>query len=80
MSEVSFSKTIQLIHKEIQGKLNNTNSIINNYIASDIPIIPKLGQYFFKKRVSKTKMVNNIKECHCNRMVKLFTYKIFWIL
>ena len=50
MSEVSFSKTIQLIHKEIQGKLNNTNSIINNYIASDIPIIPKLGQYFFKKR------------------------------
>ena len=50
MSEVSLSKTIQLIHKEIQGKLNNTNSIINNYIASDIPIIPKLGQYFFKKR------------------------------
>ena len=50
MSEVSFSKTIQLIHKEIQGKLNNTNSIINGYIASDIPIIPKLGQYFFKKR------------------------------
>ena len=50
MSDVSFSKTIQLIHKEIQGKLNNTNSIINNYITSDIPIIPKLGQYFFKKR------------------------------
>ena len=50
MSEVSFSKTIQLIHKEIQGKLNNANSIINDYIASDIPIIPKLGQYFFKKR------------------------------
>ena len=50
MSEVTFSKTIQLIHKEIQGKLNNTNSIINDYIASDIPIIPKLGQYFFKKR------------------------------
>ena len=49
MSEVTFSKTIQLIHKEIQGKLNNTNSIINNYIASDIPIIPKLGQYFLKK-------------------------------
>ena len=50
MSEVTFSKTIQLIHKDIQGKLNNTNSIINDYIASDIPIIPKLGQYFFKKR------------------------------
>ena len=50
MPEVSFNKTIQLIHKEIQGKLNNTNSIINDYIASDIPIIPKLGQYFFKKR------------------------------
>ena len=50
MSEVSFSKTIQLIHKEIQGKLNNANSIINDYIASDIPIIPKLGQYFFKKK------------------------------
>ena len=54
MSEVSFSKTIQLIHKEIQGKLNNTNSIINDYIASDIPIIPKLGQYFFKKRANQT--------------------------
>ena len=50
MSEVSFSKTIQLIHKEIQDKLNNTNSIINDYLVSDIPIIPKLGQYFFKKK------------------------------
>jgi len=50
MSEVSFNKTIQLIHKEIQDKLNNTNSIINDYLVSDIPIIPKLGQYFFKKK------------------------------
>ena len=50
MSEITFSKTIQLIHKEIQDKLNNTNSIINDYLVSDIPIIPKLGQYFFKKK------------------------------
>ncbi len=50
MSEITFSKTIQSIHSEIQGKLTKTNTIINSYISSDIPIIPKLGQYFLKKK------------------------------
>ena len=50
MSEITFNKIIQSIHKEIQGKLKKTNNIIDHYLISDIPIIPKLGQYFFKQR------------------------------
>ena len=49
MSEITFNKIIQSIHKEIQGKLKKTNNIIDHYLISDIPIIPKLGQYFFKQ-------------------------------
>jgi len=50
MSEITFNKIIQSIHKEIQGKLKKTNNIIDHYLISDIPIIPRLGQYFFKQR------------------------------
>ena len=50
MSKVQFDKIIQLIHIEIQGKLSKTNTIINKYLTSDIPIIPKLGKYFFNKK------------------------------
>ena len=50
MSEITFNKTIQSIHKEIQGKLRKTNTIIDNYLMSDISVIPQLGQYFFKQR------------------------------
>ncbi|MDA8668297.1 polyprenyl synthetase family protein [Alphaproteobacteria bacterium] len=50
MSEITFNKTIQSIHKEIQGKLRKTNTIIDHYLMSDISVIPKLGQYFFKQR------------------------------
>ena len=47
MNNLYFNKNIQLIHKEIQGKLNKTNKIIDAYLKSEIPIIPKLGKYFF---------------------------------
>ena len=50
MSKVQFDKIIQLIHNEIQEKLSKTNTIINKYLTSDIPIIPKLGKYFFNKK------------------------------
>ena len=50
MSKVQFDKIIQLIHIEIQEKLSKTNTIINKYLTSDIPIIPKLGKYFFNKK------------------------------
>ena len=50
MNNLYFNKNIQLIHKEIQGKLNKTNKIIDAYLNSKIPIIPKLGKYFFKKK------------------------------
>ena len=50
MNNLYFNKNIQLIHKEIQGKLNKTNKIIDAYLNSEIPIIPKLGKYFFKKK------------------------------
>ena len=49
MNNLYFNKNIQLIHKEIQGKLNKTNKIIDAYLNSEIPIIPKLGKYFLKK-------------------------------
>ena len=50
MSEITFNKTIQSIHKEIYGKLRKTNNIIDHYLMSDIKVIPQLGQYFFKQR------------------------------
>ena len=50
MNDLYFNKNIQLIHKEIQEKLNKTNRIIDGYLDSEIPIIPKLGKYFFKKK------------------------------
>src|SRR5210317_1280074 len=50
MSEITFNKTIQSIHKEIHGKLRKTNNIIDHYLMSDIKVIPQLGQYFFKQR------------------------------
>ena len=50
MNKIYFNKNIQLIHKEIQGKLNKTNKIIDTYLNSEIPIIPKLGKYFFRKK------------------------------
>ena len=50
MNKIYFNKNIQLIHKEIQGKYNKTNKIIDTYLNSEIPIIPKLGKYFFKKK------------------------------
>ena len=50
MNNLYFNKNIQLIHKEIQGKLSKTNNIIDAYLNSAIPIIPKLGKYFFKKK------------------------------
>lgn len=50
MKNLKFDETILSIHKEIQVKLKKTNIKIDNYIKSDIPVIPKLSKYFFNKR------------------------------
>ena len=50
MKNSKFDETILSIHKEIQVKLKKTNIKIDNYIKSDIPVIPKLSKYFFNKR------------------------------
>jgi len=50
MSNSSFDNTIHLIHEEISIKLKNANKIIDFYIESEIPLIPKLSKYFFKNR------------------------------
>ena len=50
MKNLKFEETILSIHKEIQVKLKKTNIKIDNYINSDIPVIPKLSKYFFNKR------------------------------
>ena len=58
MNNLYFNKNIQLIHKEIQGKLNKTNKIIDAHLNSDIPIIPKLGNIFLKKGKQLTSNVS----------------------
>jgi geranylgeranyl pyrophosphate synthase len=50
MKNLNFEKTILSIHKEIQVKLKKTNKKIDNYIQSDVPLIPQLSSYFFNKR------------------------------
>ena len=50
MGNSSFDNTIHLIHEEISIKLKNANKIIDFYIESEIPLIPKLSKYFFKNR------------------------------
>ena len=48
MQKINFEQTIKLIHKEINVKLVKTNKELDRFLVSAIPIIPKLGNYFFK--------------------------------
>ena len=50
MHKINFEQTIKLIHKEINVKLVKTNKELDRFLVSAVPIIPKLGNYFFKKR------------------------------
>ena len=50
MQKINFEQTIKLIHKEINVKLDKTNKELDRFLVSAVPIIPKLGNYFFKKR------------------------------
>ena len=50
MQKINFEQTIKLIHKEINVKLVKTNKELDRFLVSTVPIIPKLGNYFFKKR------------------------------
>ena len=50
MQKINFEQTIKLIHKEINVKLVKTNKELDRFLVSAVPIIPKLGNYFFKKR------------------------------
>ena len=50
MQKINFEQTIKLIHKEINVKLVRTNKKLDRFLVSAVPIIPKLGNYFFKKR------------------------------
>ena len=49
MQKINFEQTIKLIHKEINVKLVKTNKKLDRFLVSTVPIIPKLGNYFFKK-------------------------------
>ena len=49
MQKINFEQTIKLIHKEINVKLVKTNKELDRFLVSAVPIIPKLGNYFFKK-------------------------------
>ena len=68
MNKINFEQTIKLIHKEINVKLVKTNKKLDKFLVSAVPIIPKLGKYFFKKKgkqlrpvicLLSSKMVNN---------------------
>ena len=50
MQKINFEQTIKLIHKEINVKLVKVNKELDRFLVSAVPIIPKLGNYFFKKR------------------------------
>ena len=50
MQKINFEQTIKLIHKEINVKLVKANKELDRFLVSAVPIIPKLGNYFFKKR------------------------------
>ena len=50
MNKINFEQTIKLIHKEINVKLVKTNKELDKFLISAVPIIPKLGKYFFKKK------------------------------
>ena len=50
MQKINFEQTIKLIHKEINVKLVKANKELDRFLVSTVPIIPKLGNYFFKKR------------------------------
>ena len=50
MKKNNFEQTIKLIHKEINVKLVKTNNELDKFLSSSVTIIPKLGNYFFKKR------------------------------
>ena len=50
MYKTNFEQTIKLIHKEINVKLVKTNEELDRFLVSAVPIIPKLGNYFFKKK------------------------------
>ena len=50
MNKINFEQTIKLIHKEINVKLVKTNKELDKFLLSAVPIIPKLGKYFFKKK------------------------------
>ncbi len=50
MHKTNFEQTIKLIHKEINVKLVKTNKELDKFLVSAVPIIPKLGNYFFKQR------------------------------
>ena len=50
MKNNNFEQTIKLIHKEINVKLVKTNKELDKFLLSAVPIIPKLGKYFFKKK------------------------------
>ena len=48
MQKINFEQTIKLIHKEINVKLVKANKELDRFLVSAVPIIPKLGNYFFK--------------------------------
>ena len=64
MKKNNFEQTIKLIHKEINVKLVKTNTELDKFLSSSVTIIPKLGNYFFKKEV------NNYVQCYVYYQVK----------
>ena len=49
MQKINFEQTIKLIHKEINVKLVKANKELDRFLVSAVPIIPKLGNYFFQE-------------------------------